>query len=235
MKGIDKMIVVDENRPELREGKNALKVVSHAPRYPRLPYQIVKRVFDILASLIALVLLFPVFLIISILIGITEGFPVVFKQQRVGKGGKLFYIYKFRTMVKNADEVLRRDPVLWEEFHKTYKLENDPRISKVGSFLRKSTLDELPQLFNVLGGSMSVVGPRPIVEPELEKYGDFQDLYLAMKPGCAGLWQCSGRSNTSYDERVALDSDYYQRAGLRCDLWVIFKTLGAVFMGKGAQ
>lgn len=230
------MIVVDENRTDTRgERTQSLEVVSASPRYPRLPYQVVKRIFDFFASLSALILLFPVFLIISIAIAFTEGLPVVFKQQRVGKGGKLFYIYKFRTMVKNADEVLKRDPVLWAEFQKTYKLENDPRISRMGRFLRKSTLDELPQLFNVLCGSMSVVGPRPIVEPELEKYGDHQDLYLAMKPGCAGLWQCSGRSNTSYDERVALDSDYYQRAGLRCDLWVIFKTLGAVFTGKGAQ
>lgn len=230
------MIVVDENRTEARGGNlQKLEVAVARPRYPRLPYQIVKRVFDFFASLIALIILLPVFLVISIAIAVTEGLPVVFKQQRVGKGGKLFYIYKFRTMVKNADDVLKRDPVLWAEFQKTYKLENDPRISKMGKFLRKSTLDELPQLFNVLLGSMSVVGPRPIVEPELEKYGDHQDLYLAMKPGCAGLWQCSGRSNTSYEERVALDGEYFQKAGLRCDLWVIFKTLGAVFTGKGAQ
>ncbi len=230
------MIVVDESRIEARgEQPRSIEPAAHPPRYPRLPYQVVKRMFDVVSSLLALIILFPVFLVISVVIAATEGLPVVFRQQRVGKGGKLFYIYKFRTMVKNADEVLKRDPVLWAEFQKTYKLENDPRISRVGRFLRRSTLDELPQLFNVLLGSMSIVGPRPIVEPELEKYGDHQNLYLAMKPGCAGLWQCSGRSNTSYEERVTLDSEYYQRAGLRCDLWVIVKTLGAVFTGKGAQ
>jgi len=229
------MIVYDEERIDAIEDRRKPSPSGRSPRYPRLPYQIVKRVFDIVSSFVALVVLLPLILLISLLIAVTEGFPVLFKQKRVGKGGKLFYIYKFRTMVKNADEVLKRDPVLYAEFQKTYKLDNDPRISKFGKFLRKSTLDELPQLFNVLGGTMSIVGPRPIVEPELEKYGDHQDLYLAMKPGCAGLWQCSGRSNTSYDERVALDGDYYQRAGLRCDLWVIFKTLGAVFTGKGAQ
>jgi len=230
------MIVYDDkdaNRQIGTKACNSLDGVS--PRYPRLPYQITKRVFDIGSSAVAIVVLSPVFLVITAIIAITEGFPVVFKQQRVGKNGKLFSIYKFRTMVRNADAVLKQNPALWAEFQKHYKLENDPRISKIGSFLRRSTLDELPQLFNVLGGSMSVVGPRPIVEPELAKYGDNQDLYLAMKPGCAGLWQCSGRSNTSYAERVALDRDYYIRAGLRCDLWVIFKTLAAVFTGKGAK
>jgi lipopolysaccharide/colanic/teichoic acid biosynthesis glycosyltransferase len=122
-----------------------------------------------------------------------------------------------------------------EEYRKNFKIENDPRISKIGSFLRKASLDELPQFVNVLKGDMSLVGPRPIVVPELEKYGEHQDMYMSMRPGCTGLWQCGGRSATTYEERVALDKEYFERAGLRFDLYIIFKTIGAIFTGRGAK
>jgi len=200
-----------------------------------LPYQIAKRAFDIVVSLVAILLLSPVFIAIAIAIALSDGFPVLFKHKRVGLNGRLFDIYKFRTMVRNAEEVLKKDPELWKQFQENYKIERDPRIMKIGHFLRKSSLDELPQLFNVLKGDMSLVGPRPIVEPELEKYGEHQDIYLAMKPGCAGVWQASGRSDTTYAERVEFDRQYYMKAGLRYDVATLFKTTWSMLVGRGAR
>lgn len=208
---------------------------NHEVRYNHAFYQSGKRAFDVVVSLLLIVLCAPLLLLIALLIGLQDGFPVMFKQRRVGRGGQAFYIYKFRTMVKNAEEVLKARPDLMEEYRLFYKITNDPRISKLGQFLRKTSLDELPQLFNVLKGEMSLVGPRPIVEPELEKYGHCRDLYLAMKPGCAGLWQCSGRSETSYDERVQLDETYYMRSSLRYDVGILYKTFIAVVARRGAQ
>ena len=204
-------------------------------RYHRGFYHKVKRAFDFVAALGALILLFPVFAIVSILVLIGSGAPVAFKQKRVGYKGKPFYIFKFRTMVRNAEEILKSRPDLLEEYKRNFKIENDPRISKIGAFLRKTSLDELPQFVNVLKGDMSLVGPRPIVIPELEKYGEHADMYLAMRPGCTGLWQCGGRSATTYEERVALDKEYFEKAGLRFDLYIIFKTIGAIFSRRGAQ
>jgi len=204
-------------------------------RYHRHFFHQAKRLFDVVASVILLVLLLPVFLIVSILVMISSGVPVLFKQQRVGYRGKPFYIYKFRTMVRNAEAVLKDHPELLEEYKQNFKIEHDPRISKIGNFLRRSSLDELPQLLNVMKGDMSLVGPRPIVVPELAKYGEFQEMYMAMRPGCTGLWQCGGRSATSYDERIALDGEYFQKAGLRFDLYILFKTVGAIFSGRGAR
>lgn len=204
-------------------------------RYHRRPYIAAKRAFDIIFGSVALVVLFPVFLLVSLAIVLTDGFPIVFKQKRVGKDGREFYIYKFRTMVNNAEEILRSRPDLMEEYQRTYKITNDPRISKIGRILRKTSLDELPQLLNVVYGEMSLVGPRPIVPKELEKYGDMAWAYLLMKPGCAGLWQCSGRSDISYKERVHLDITYYEKAGLRYDSWVIIKTIFEIFRMRGAN
>jgi exopolysaccharide production protein ExoY len=204
-------------------------------RYHRRPYIAAKRVFDIVFGSVALVVLFPVFLLVSLAIILTDGFPIVFKQKRVGKDGREFYIYKFRTMVNNAEEILRSRPDLMEEYQRTYKITNDPRISKIGKILRKTSLDELPQLLNVVAGEMSLVGPRPIVPKELEKYGDMAWAYLLMKPGCAGLWQCSGRSDISYQDRVHLDLTYYQKAGLRYDTWVILRTIFEIVRCRGAN
>ncbi|MEZ0327426.1 MAG: sugar transferase [Fimbriimonas sp.] len=210
-------------------------ILDRGLRYNQSFYQIAKRVFDIVVAATLIVLLAPVLILVALAIGLQDGFPVVFRQKRLGYCGKTFYIYKFRTMVKNAEEVLRSRPELLEEYRRTYKIENDPRISKLGKFLRESTLDELPQLFNVLKGDMSLVGPRPIVEPELAKYGENAEIYLAMKPGCAGLWQCSGRSDTSYDQRVALDRTYYHRSSLRYDISILCRTFKAVLVRHGAR
>lgn len=211
------------------------RVLPNSKRYHRHHYHVVKRWFDFFAALIALIVLLPVFLIVSILVAFSSGLPVTFKQVRVGYRGQPFPIYKFRTMVRNAEEILKARPDLMEEYRKNFKIENDPRISKIGKFLRKTSLDELPQFINVLKGDMSLVGPRPIVIPELEKYGEDQDMYMAMRPGCTGLWQCGGRSATTYAERVALDKEYFEKAGLRFDLYIIFKTIGAIFTGRGAK
>jgi exopolysaccharide production protein ExoY len=202
-------------------------------RYHRRSYQTGKRVMDIVLTSVLLLFIFPIFFLIGLVLVLIDGAPVVFKQKRVGRDGGVFELPKFRPMVKT--EILRSRPDLWEEYRTTYKIQNDPRISKFGHFLRKSSLDELPQLFNVLMGNMSLVGPRPIVEPEIAMYADQAGVYKSMKPGCAGLWQCMGRSSTTYEERVELDREYYENASLWFDWVIIVRTAMAVVIGKGAR
>jgi len=180
----------------------------------------------------------PVLLIISFMIIINDGFPIFFSQKRVGKNGKMFKIFKFRTMVKNAEEILKENKNLYKEYvDNGYKIEvnRDPRILPFGAFLRSSSLDELPQFLNVLFGDMNVVGPRPVVEKELDTlYGDKKNIYLAMKPGVTGLWQVSGRSNVKDSERVNLDIKYYKNKSLINDIKIIFKTVVEVINRTGA-
>lgn len=204
-------------------------------QYARPHYQIGKRVFDLVVATLALIILFPVFLIISLAVFMSGGSPIVYRQTRVGRNGRNFKIYKFRTMVRNAEEVLQSRPELMEEYQRTYKITNDPRISRLGHFLRMTTLDELPQLFNVIRGDMSLVGPRPVVPPELEKFGSDQAIYLYMKPGCAGLWQCSGRSELTYEDRVRLDLMYCRKASLRYDFRILCRTFLAIITMRGAS
>lgn len=204
-------------------------------RYGRPGYMAAKRLFDVVASLLALVLLFPLFAIVGLIIAARDGFPVIYRHARVGRHGKPIHILKFRSMVKNAEEVLKADPVLHAEFLKSFKLENDPRVTKIGAFIRRTSLDELPQLLNVVVGEMSLVGPRPVVPNELERYEERQDVYLAMIPGCAGLWQCSGRSDTTYAERVQLDLEYYSNASFWTDVSILFRTASAILLRKGAH
>jgi len=208
------------------------------PRYEDPSYKFMKRSADIVLSAFFLVLLFPVFLIIAILVFLADGGPVFFKQRRLGQHGKVFMMYKFRTMRKDAEaaliKLLESDPEAKAEFEQTYKLRNDPRIIRFGGFLRKSSLDELPQLMNVLMGPMTLVGPRPIVEKEASMFGDRIDTYYKMKPGCAGLWQCGGRNDVSYDERIALNEEYYETAGFRRDVQIMWFTLVSIFKGGGA-
>lgn len=197
-----------------------------------------KRVFDILFSGVALLLISPVILIISTLIMLTDGRPVTFKQDRIGRYGKPFSIIKFRSMCKNAEEVLQKDPEILKKYlANDYKLPEgeDPRITKLGRFFRKTSLDELPQFWNVLKGDMSVVGPRPIVPIELEEYGNYKDRFLSMKPGITGVWQVSGRSDIVYPERVHLELSYANKQGLFFDIIVILKTILKVVKGSGAH
>ena len=210
----------------------------YSEQYENRAYQMAKRVTDIVIASLALLLLFPVFLIITAVVAKGDGFPILFRQRRIGQGGRTFYMYKFRSMRRDAEQrlqdLLTRDPEKRREFEETYKLKDDPRIIPGGSFLRSSSLDELPQLINVILGDMTLVGPRPIVEKEIEKFGDEAGTYLAMKPGCAGLWQCSGRNDTSYEERLVLNRKYYDNASWTFDLWIMWQTFRSMVQRKGA-
>ena len=195
----------------------------------------VKRVFDIILSIIALVLLSPVFLIISIAIKLDSKGNAIFKHKRIGKNGKEIYIYKFRTMVENAEEVMRNFTTeQMKEFKENYKLENDPRITKVGDFLRKSSLDELPQLINILKGDLSIIGPRPIIEEELERYGRNKSTLLSVTPGLTGYWAANGRSCTSYEERMKMELYYAENISFKLDMKVFLKTVVSVIKRQGA-
>lgn len=199
-------------------------------------YFIIKRFFDIFLSFIALILLSPIFLIVMIAIKLTSKGPIFFKHKRIGKNHQEIGIWKFRTMVVNAEKMIEDfTPEQKEEYEKNFKLENDPRITKIGNVLRKTSLDELPQLINILGGSMSIVGPRPVVEDELHFYGDKVDDFLSVTPGLTGLWACSGRSDIPYDERVKLELYYVNHASIGLDLMIIFKTFWSVLKREGAK
>ncbi len=211
---------------------------AHAPALHthRLSYP-GKRAFDIFAAAIFGVLLSPLILIIVLLIRI-EGEPVLFRHKRIGQNGQVFHCLKFRTMVHNAEHVLRdvlRDhSELRDEWTQNHKLRNDPRITPVGRFLRLTSLDELPQLWNIVQGHMSLVGPRPVVRAELLRYGRNVAHYLAVRPGLTGLWQVKGRSNTSYRRRVAMDTYYVLNQSVLLDLRILAATAGAVWRRAGA-
>lgn len=195
----------------------------------------IKRVFDIILSIMALILLSPVFLIISIAIKLDSKGKVIFKHKRIGKNGKEIYIYKFRTMVENAQEVMKTfTPEQMKEFKENYKLANDPRITKVGNFLRKSSLDELPQLLNILKGDLSIIGPRPIIEEELERYGEKKSTFLSVTPGLTGYWAANGRSCTSYEDRIKMELYYVENISFKLDMKVFFKTVISVIKRQGA-
>ena len=178
-------------------------------------------------------------LFIAFLIKLTDGGSVFYKHSRVGYKGNKFKVLKFRSMYMDADKrlknILENDPKAREEWEKTFKLKNDPRITPIGRFLRKTSLDELPQFFNVLKGDMSVVGPRPVVEEELTKYyKEKAELYKSVKPGITGYWQVEGRSDTDYDERIGMDEYYIKNQSFFLDLKIILKTIKVMFTGKGA-
>ena len=195
----------------------------------------IKRMLDIILSIIALILLSPIFLIISISIKLDSKGKVIFKHKRIGKNGKEIYIYKFRTMVENAEEIMKTFTTeQMKEFKENYKLANDPRITKVGDFLRKSSLDELPQLLNILKGDLSIIGPRPIVEDELEKYGKNKTAFLSVTPGLTGYWAANGRSCTSYEDRIKMELYYVENISFKLDLKVFFKTVISVIKRQGA-
>ncbi len=195
-----------------------------------------KRLFDIVFSLLVLVLFSPVYLLLGLLIALSSNGPIFYIQERVGKNYKPFNCIKFRTMVTNADEVLvqimETSPHLRDEFETNFKLKHDPRITKIGRFLRITSLDEFPQFWNVLKGDMSVVGPRPLVEEELPKYGCYIDQILTIRPGITGLWQVSGRNDIPYPRRIQIDLHYVKFRNLWLDLWIIFKTIGVVIIPK---
>ncbi len=203
-------------------------------------YEIIKRLMDIVLSTLAIVILSPLYLLISYLIKLEGEGPIIYKQKRVGKGGKEFWIYKFRTMYADAEErlneLLEKYPDLRREWEQRRKLKNDPRITKIGKILRRTSMDELPQFWNVLKGDMSLVGPRPIVKEELEKhYGDRAKHYTKVKPGITGYWQVSMRNeHESYEDRVKMELWYIEHRSLWLDLKILLRTAQAVLKGHGA-
>lgn len=202
---------------------------------PKPIYDFVKRVFDIVWSLIGLIVLSPVFIILSILVKTTSEGPVFFAHKRVGKGGKTIKIYKFRSMVTNAEELIKQfTPEQKAEYEKNFKLENDPRVTKVGNFMRKTSLDELPQLINILKGDISIVGPRPVMDVETKIYGNYRNMLLSVKPGLTGFWAANGRSHTTYTRRRAMEIYYVKNRSVLLDLKIIFKTFISVFKRDGA-
>lgn len=201
-------------------------------------YECIKRIFDLVVSLVAVIVLSPVLLVISLAIRLEDRGPILYRAQRVGRGGKPITVYKFRSMRMHADRLEDMlTPEELEEYKKNYKLEHDPRITKVGAFLRKTSLDELPQLFNILAGTLSLVGPRPVLQEETELYGDKRDLLLSCKPGLTGLWQVRGRSNVTYENgrRQALELQYVSQRSLWLDIKILFWTVGAVVRMDGAK
>lgn len=220
---------VHSQKMENNQKGNRLKITS---------YHLAKRILDFVLGSLALVFFLPLLLGVSYSIKKeNRQAPIFFKQKRMGLKGKEFKIYKFRTMRQNAERVLEENPVLYQEFKANgYKFEDgkDPRITQIGHFLRRTSLDELPQFLNVVNGSMSLVGPRPVVAKELEEYGTHKELFLSVKPGITGLWQVSGRSTIGYPERCALELKYAEQASFVFDLVILAKTVRSVLKKEGA-
>lgn len=203
-------------------------------------YLIIKRIFDICIGIVGLIILLPIMLVIKIANMCSGDFgKIMFTQNRIGKDGKEFKFYKFRSMVPNADQVLfkmlEEDEELAREYKENKKLKDDPRITKVGHFIRRYSIDELPQLLNVLKGDMSLIGNRPYLPREKEDMGKYFDEIVKTKPGITGYWQVSGRSDVSFKERLKLEQYYSNNHGLRMDIKIFFKTFGAVFGHIGAK
>lgn len=234
----DKKLPVENNIIKFDDNNKVLEQ-KEKKTFNEITYSFLKRTVDITASAAALLLLSPVFLVTSLAIRKDSDGPAMFTQKRIGKDGKLFEIYKFRTMVPDADkklfELLDKDEKAREEYKVNKKLKHDPRITKVGNFLRKTSIDELPQLINVLKGDMSLVGPRPYLPREKEDMGDYYNTIIESKPGITGLWQVSGRSNTTFEERLHFDEEYNEKKSFAFDMGLLVKTVGSVVKGDGAE
>ncbi|MGL4873252.1 MAG: sugar transferase [Clostridium sp.] len=204
-------------------------------KHYNLAYLFLKRTFDIVASLLGIIVFSPVFIIVGIIIYKEDKGNIIFGHERIGKDGKIIKVYKFRSMVMNSKEIFENfTEEQKKEYYVNFKLENDPRITKIGDFLRKTSLDELPQLFNILKGDMSVIGPRPIVQNEVSKYGEWAKKLFEVTPGLTGYWQANGRSSTTYDERVEMDMYYVDHASIGLDFRIFFKTIYSVLKKDGA-
>ena len=197
-------------------------------------YHFIKRIFDILLSVIGLIVFSPLMLMIAFKIKKEDGGPIIYKQVRVGKDGRHFEMYKFRSMVTNADQLLEKLRDQNEVDGAMFKMKHDPRITKIGHFIRKHSLDELPQLVNVIEGNMSLVGPRPPLPSEVEQYTEYDKQRLYVVPGCTGLWQATVRNKVGFNEMVQLDIKYIQKASLMFDLWIIWKTVEIVIKPNGS-
>lgn len=216
------------------------KVEKEIKTNKKILYKITKRAIDIIGAIIGIILLIPTIILVYIarkILKEDQG-PLFYKQLRYGKDGKIFRLYKFRSMCINADkklkEYLDNNEDAKNEFEKTHKLQKDPRITKLGNFLRKTSLDELPQMINILKGEMSFVGPRPVISEEVEEYGVNKDKFLSVTPGLTGYWQVNGRSNTTYEERMLMELYYVENCSLWLDTKIFFKTFITVFKKEGA-
>jgi len=203
-------------------------------------YLFIKRLFDIIAGLIGVILLIPITIIIKIAYMITGDFhSIFFVQERIGYKGRLIKIFKYRSMIPNAEEkleeLMKKDKKIKKEYLENKKLENDPRVTKLGSLIRKLSIDELPQFINVLIGNMSLVGPRPYLPREQKDMGKYYDYVISSKPGLTGLWQVSGRNDVSFKERLKLDEEYFNKKSLLFDIKIFFKTFIVVLFRKGAK
>jgi exopolysaccharide production protein ExoY len=229
--------IVDGSIESEAVGETARTTPDVHPFAPTRSAATVKRIVDVLGAILLGLVFSPLILTILFLMRKSGG-TVIYRHWRVGRGGQMFSCLKFRTMVPNADQVLRdlleKDPDLRAEWIRDHKLRNDPRVTRLGRFLRRTSLDELPQLLNVLSGEMSLVGPRPVVREELLRYGRSVGTYLAAKPGITGLWQVTGRNDTDYRRRVVLDTYYVRNQNLLLDLYILAKTTGVVLGGNGA-
>lgn len=194
----------------------------------------VKLALDYALALPGLLLIAPLFIFLAILVKLDSPGPVFHRRRVLGQNGRVFHAFKFRTMYVNGDEILARYPKLRQELNKNYKLKCDPRVTRVGTLLRKFSLDELPQLLNILARDMSLIGPRIIAPDEINKYGQHGSALMTVLPGLTGLWQVSGRSDTTYDERVALDMKYINEWSMWLDLKILLRTIPAVLKGDGA-
>lgn len=227
------VVMLDTPTPPLGTFDAAGRAVVPIP----LPTEFSKRAIDIALSLVLLALLSPVFLALAGAVRMS-GRQILFRQLRVGRHGQLFECLKFRTMIPGAEEklaeLLRDHPELAAEWERAQKLKNDPRITRIGHFLRRTSLDELPQLWNVLCGDMSLVGPRPILPDQLSMYGRAAKWYLAMRPGITGLWQVTARGDGNFSRRIALDCCYVRTRRLGTDWWILFRTFWVVLSGRGA-
>ena len=215
-----------------------ISLAVHKLRTNGVAYRLGKRLLDILSVCAFLPYLVPLFLLVALIVKISSPGPVLYRQKRIGRFGREFTLWKFRSMYCNSDEVLfnylEASPEAAREWKQTHKLRNDPRVTRLGHMLRRTSLDELPQFLNVLLGTMSLVGPRPIVQAEKSQYRESYFFYVSARPGLTGLWQVSGRSNLSYRQRVALDEEYIRSWNLGLDLQILWRTAGAVWTSVGA-
>ena len=224
----------------MKDSEIVMEEASLAWQCKRTMYFAFKRVFDILCSLVGILFLIPLLIIIKIAYICTGDFKsVLYSQERIGKNGKIFRLHKFRTMVYNADDILadwlKNNPEKRDEYYRDRKIDNDPRITKVGKLLRKTSLDEFPQFLNVLVGQMSMIGPRPVVLDEAENYGKNKEKFLSVRPGLTGYWASNGRSNVSYKERMKMELFYVGHCCIRLDIQIIWNTIITVIKREGAK
>lgn len=229
------MSVISPDMQTAHEDRHSFAGTKETNRCKR-GYHIAKRSLDIIFSLLGTALCVLPMMLIALIISLESPGSPIYVHQRIGKNGKPLPLLKFRSMYIDADKMKENfTPQQKEEWEQNFKLENDPRITKFGQFLRKSSLDELPQLLNVLKGDLSIVGPRPVVEEELEKYGEDKEKFLSVTPGLTGYWQAYARSDCSYEQRMEMELTYVEKANLWWDIKIVFATVGAVLRGRGAK